>query len=31
MFGSVVAIIFQIIFRAEMHAKDVFLFFKNYF
>jgi hypothetical protein len=31
MFGSVVAVTFQIIFRAEMHANAVFLFFKNYF
>jgi len=31
MFGSVVAGAFQITFRAEMHANDVFLFFKNYF
>jgi hypothetical protein len=32
MFGSVVAVAFQITFRAEMHANDVFfLFFKNYF
>jgi hypothetical protein len=30
-FGSVVVIAFQIIFRAEMHANDIFLFFKNYF
>jgi len=30
-FGSVVAGAFQIAFRAEMHANDVFLFFKNYF
>jgi hypothetical protein len=27
----VVAIAFQITFHAEMHANDVFLFFKNYF
>jgi hypothetical protein len=27
----VVAIAFQIIFRAEMHVNDVFLFLKNYF
>jgi hypothetical protein len=27
----VVAGAFQIIFRAKMHANDVFLFFKNYF
>jgi hypothetical protein len=31
MFGSVVAVAFQIIFHAEMHANDVFAFFKNYF
>jgi len=30
-FGSVVAGAFQIAFRAEMHANDIFLFFKNYF
>jgi hypothetical protein len=30
-FGSVVAGAFQIAFRVEMHANDVFLFFKNYF
>jgi len=30
-FGSVVAGAFQIAFCAEMHANDVFLFFKNYF
>jgi hypothetical protein len=30
-FGSVVAGAFQIAFRAEMHANNVFLFFKNYF
>ena len=30
-FDSVVAVVFQITFRAEMHANDVFLFFKNYF
>jgi hypothetical protein len=27
----VVAVVFQITFRAEMHANDIFLFFKNYF
>jgi hypothetical protein len=27
----VVAIAFQITFRAEIHANDVFLLFKNYF
>jgi len=31
MFCSVVAGAFQIAFRAEMHANDVFLFFKNHF
>ena len=31
MFGSVVAIAFQITFCAKMHANDVFSFFKNYF
>jgi len=31
MFGSVVAVTFQITFRAEMHVNDIFLFFKNYF
>jgi hypothetical protein len=31
MFGSVVVVVFQIIFRIEIHANDVFLFFKNYF
>jgi hypothetical protein len=30
-FGSVVVGAFQIAFRAEMHANDVFLFFKNHF
>ena len=30
-FDSVVAVAFQIAFRAEIHANDVFLFFKNYF
>ena len=30
-FGSVVVVAFQIIFRAEKHANNVFLFFKNYF
>jgi hypothetical protein len=29
--GSTVAVTFQIIFCAEMHANDIFLFFKNYF
>ena len=31
MFDSVVAVAFQIAFRAEIHANDVFLFFKSYF
>jgi hypothetical membrane protein len=31
MFGSVVVVAFQITFRAEMHANDVFSFSKNYF
>jgi hypothetical protein len=31
LFGSVVAVAFQIAFRAKMHADDFFLFFKNYF
>jgi hypothetical protein len=31
MLGSVVAVVFQITFCAEMHIKDVFLFLKNYF
>jgi len=30
-FGSVVAVAFQIAFRAEIYANDVFSFFKNYF
>jgi hypothetical protein len=30
-FGSVVAVAFQIAFRAEIHVNDVFSFFKNYF
>jgi hypothetical protein len=30
-FDSVVVVVFQIAFRAEIHANDVFLFFKNYF
>jgi hypothetical protein len=30
-FGNVVAGAFQIAFRVEMHANDVFLYFKNYF
>jgi hypothetical protein len=31
MFGTIRVIVFQIIFRVEMHANDFFLFFKNYF
>jgi len=31
LFGSVVAVAFQIAFRAKMHVNDIFLFFKNYF
>ena len=31
LFGSVVAVAFQIAFHAKMHVNDVFLFFKNYF
>jgi hypothetical protein len=31
LFGSVVAGAFQIAFRAEMYANNVFLFFKNHF
>jgi hypothetical protein len=31
MLGSVVAVAFQITFCAEMHANDVFSFFKNHF
>jgi hypothetical protein len=30
-FGSMIAGVFQIIFRAKMHANDFFLFFKNHF
>jgi hypothetical protein len=30
-FGSVVVVAFQIVFRAKIHVNDVFLFFKNYF
>jgi hypothetical protein len=30
-FGSVVAVAFQIVFRAKIHANDIFLFLKNYF
>jgi hypothetical protein len=31
MFGSVVTVAFQIIFRAEMHVNDIFSFFNNHF
>ena len=31
MFGSMVTIIFQNTFHAEIHKNDIFLFFKNYF
>jgi hypothetical protein len=31
LFGSVVAGVFQITFRAKIHVNDVFLFFKNHF
>jgi len=31
LFGSVVAVAFQIAFRAKMHANDIFLFIKNHF
>jgi hypothetical protein len=31
MFGSVVALAFQITFRAEMHANEVFFIFKKLF
>jgi hypothetical protein len=30
-FDSVVAVVFQITFCAEMYANDFFLFFKNHF
>jgi hypothetical protein len=30
-FGNVVMVTFQIAFCAEIHANDIFLFFKNYF
>jgi hypothetical protein len=29
--GGMVAVAFQITFRAKMHANDFFLFFKNHF
>jgi hypothetical protein len=31
LFGGMVVVVFQITFRDEMYANDVFLFFKNYF
>jgi len=31
MFDSVVAVTFQIVFRAKIHVNDIFLFFKNHF
>jgi hypothetical protein len=31
LFGSVVAVAFQIAFRVKMHVNNVFLFFKNHF
>jgi hypothetical protein len=31
LFGSVIAVAFQIAFRAKMYANNIFLFFKNYF
>jgi hypothetical protein len=31
MFESMVAVVFQSVFRAEMHQNDVFSFFKNHF
>jgi hypothetical protein len=31
LFGNVVAVAFQIAFRVEIHANDVFLFFKKSF
>jgi len=31
LFDSVVAVAFQIAFRAKIHANNFFLFFKNYF
>jgi hypothetical protein len=30
-FGNAVAVAFQIVFRAKIHANDIFLFFKNHF
>jgi hypothetical protein len=31
LFGSVVVVAFQSVFRVEMHQNDIFLVFKNYF
>jgi len=31
MFGSMVAVVFQSVFRAEIHQNNVFLFFKKSF
>ena len=31
LFESVVVVVFQSVFRAEIYQNDVFLFFKNYF
>jgi hypothetical protein len=31
LFGSVVAVAFQSVFRAEIYQNDVFPYFKNYF
>jgi hypothetical protein len=31
MFGIVIVVAFQIAFHVEIHANDVFLFFKNHF
>jgi hypothetical protein len=31
LFGSVIAVAFQIAFRAKIYVNDVFLFFKNHF
>jgi len=31
MFGRVVVVVFQIVFRAEIHANDIFLFLKIIF
>jgi len=31
MFGSMVAVVFQITFRAEIHVNDIFSFFKKLF